>query len=113
MRTIAFNNAVAGANTVSWKVDRDCVIVGLATLGAGSSILSNEPDLTIASAAAPSSSAVVLDVFRLVTSSASGTYSKFENITVPIEKDTILYVCFNQSGAAYLQLEESAVVIGV
>lgn len=110
MRTIAFNNAVAGANTLSWDVDRDSVLTAITLTGSGAAVLSTESDLTVAAAATPSTSAVIIDLWRFILSNSAGIQQNWKNLAIPIEEGRTIFVCFTMVGACWLYLEEPELI---
>jgi hypothetical protein len=104
MRTITINNHLASAQTRSWLVDEDSRIVALQIIGTDA-VVSFEPDLTTASAVAPTDP-TVQDSFRIYLSSVSGF--TITGVNFPLQKDRRLFVSFSAVGRVFLYLENSA-----
>ena len=105
MRTVAFQNPSAGAATLSWTVDRDCVIVGVSAVNTNA-VVSAEPSLTWATVSTPGVSAILPDVIRIPVNGKSAPVFT-TNIAIPLVENQKIYCAFDAAiGSCLLLLDE-------
>jgi hypothetical protein len=101
---VTFYNGGATLRTVSWEADQNYVITGVLCNGSVGSVMSFEPDATVAVIGPAGTQNDIEHRVRLVNS--------VSNLNIPLDKGQIVYVAFTAAkGDLQLFLEDAPAVL--